>query len=167
MSFFPIIVRIILGNHKGKIIVAPKNLPVRPTTDIAKEALFNILESRYYLDRKKVLDLFSGTGNISLELRNKGLSTTRWVVNKYYKTAFACIPLIMIVFGLALSIQKPRSSHALGIGLSITVIFMYYALIQFGKTLGYNNILPPLISVWSINLIFLSIGTFIYFKART
>ena len=101
------------------------------------------------------------------KLENKGLSTTRWLVNKHYKTAFACIPLIMIIFGLALSIQKPKSSHALGIGLSIIVIFMYYALITFGKTLGYNNILPPLISVWSINLNFISIGTFIYFKART
>ena len=101
------------------------------------------------------------------KLRDKGLSTSRWVVNKHYKTAFACIPLIMIIFGLALSIQKPRSSHALGMGLSIIVIFMYYALLTFGKTLGYNNILPPFISVWSINLIFLSIGIFIYFKART
>jgi len=101
------------------------------------------------------------------KLDNKGLSTNRWLVNKYYKTAFACIPLIMIIFGLALSIQKPRSSHALGIGLSIIVIFMYYALITFGKTLGYNNILPPFISVWSVNFIFLSIGTLIYFRART
>ena len=101
------------------------------------------------------------------KLENKGLSTNRWLVNKYYKTAFACIPLIMIVFGLGLSIQKPRSSHALGIGFSIIVIFMYYALITFAKTLGYNNILPPIISVWSINFMFLSIGTFIYLKART
>ena len=101
------------------------------------------------------------------KLDSKGLETTRWLVNKYYKTAFACIPLIMIIFGLALSIQKPRSSHAIGIGLSIIVIFMYYALITFGKTLGYNNILPPFISVWFVNIIFLLSGTFIYFKART
>jgi len=101
------------------------------------------------------------------KLDNKGLSTNRWLVNKYYKTAFACIPLIMVIFGLALSIQKPRSSHALGIGLSIIVIFMYYILILFGKTLGYNNILPPMLSVWSVNFIFLSIGSFIYFRART
>lgn len=71
MSFFSIIVRIISGKHKGKIIVAPKNLPVRPTTDMAKEALFNILENRYFLDRKKVLDLFSGTGNISFEFASR------------------------------------------------------------------------------------------------
>ena len=64
--------RIISGKHKGKILSAPKKLPVRPTTDMAKEALFNILENRYYLDTKKVLDLFSGTGNIAFEFASRG-----------------------------------------------------------------------------------------------
>jgi purine-nucleoside phosphorylase len=52
--------RIISGNHKGKKIQAPKSLPVRPTTDRAKESVFNILENRYNLSEKKILDLFSG-----------------------------------------------------------------------------------------------------------
>ncbi|MFC4094718.1 RsmD family RNA methyltransferase [Euzebyella saccharophila] len=64
--------RIISGIHKGKRITAPKNLPVRPTTDMAKEALFNILNNRYYFDEIKVLDLFSGTGNILYEFASRG-----------------------------------------------------------------------------------------------
>ena len=64
--------RIIAGKNKGRIIKAPKDLPVRPTTNIAKEALFNILENRYYIERKKVLDLFSGTGNIAFEFASRG-----------------------------------------------------------------------------------------------
>ncbi len=52
--------------------MAPKNLPVRPTTDNAKEALFNILNNRYYFDELKVLDLFAGTGNISFEFASRG-----------------------------------------------------------------------------------------------
>ncbi len=59
--------RIISGNHKGKHIVAPLNLPVRPTTDLAKESLFNILNNFFFFDNIKVLDLFAGTGNISYE----------------------------------------------------------------------------------------------------
>ena len=55
--------RIISGVHKGKKIQAPKNLPIRPTTDRAKESLFNILENRYIFKNKKILDLFSGSGN--------------------------------------------------------------------------------------------------------
>ncbi len=63
--------RIISGIHKGRKIIAPKNLPARPTTDRAKEALFNILENRYQLNDKKILDLFSGTGNISYEFSSR------------------------------------------------------------------------------------------------
>ena len=64
--------RIISGLHKGKRITAPKKLPVRPTTDMAKEALFNILNNRYYFDEISVLDLFAGTGNISYEFASRG-----------------------------------------------------------------------------------------------
>ncbi len=67
--------RIISGIHKSKRIRAPKNLPVRPTTDMAKEALFNILNNLYYFNTVSVLDLFSGTGNISYEFASRGTST--------------------------------------------------------------------------------------------
>jgi len=64
--------RIISGIHKSKRLQAPKNLPVRPTTDMAKEALFNILNNLYYFQHISVLDLFSGTGNISYEFASRG-----------------------------------------------------------------------------------------------
>lgn len=64
--------RIISGKYKSKRLQAPKNLPVRPTTDMAKEALFNILNNNYYFENSKVLDLFSGTGNISFEFASRG-----------------------------------------------------------------------------------------------
>ena len=66
--------RIISGTHKGRKIRAPKQLPVRPTTDMAKEALFNILNNTYYFEGLKVLDLFAGTGNISFEFASRGSS---------------------------------------------------------------------------------------------
>lgn len=65
--------RIIGGKYKGKKIVPPKKFPSRPTTDMAKEALFNILHNRYYFEGLKVLDLFAGTGNISLEFLSRGV----------------------------------------------------------------------------------------------
>jgi len=64
--------RIISGQHKGRRIMAPKKLPVRPTTDMAKEALFNILNNQYYFDEISVLDLFAGTGSISYEFASRG-----------------------------------------------------------------------------------------------
>lgn len=64
--------RIVSGIHKGKRLTAPKKLPVRPTTDFAKEALFNILNNHYHFSELVVLDLFSGTGNISYEFGSRG-----------------------------------------------------------------------------------------------
>lgn len=64
--------RIVSGIHKGKRITAPKKLPVRPTTDFAKEALFNILNNQYHFSTLKVIDLFSGTGNIAYEFASRG-----------------------------------------------------------------------------------------------
>lgn len=64
--------RIISGTHKGRRISAPKSLPVRPTTDLAKESLFNILNNRVYFEDIAVLDLFAGTGNISYEFASRG-----------------------------------------------------------------------------------------------
>ncbi|MGM5470432.1 RsmD family RNA methyltransferase [Flavobacteriaceae bacterium LMO-SS05] len=64
--------RIISGQYKGRRITAPKKLPVRPTTDMAKEALFNILNNHYYFDEISVLDLFAGTGSISYEFASRG-----------------------------------------------------------------------------------------------
>ncbi|MDU8886954.1 RsmD family RNA methyltransferase [Yeosuana sp. MJ-SS3] len=64
--------RIISGKYKGRRINAPKNLPVRPTTDMAKEALFNILNNHYYFNEISVIDLFSGIGSISYEFASRG-----------------------------------------------------------------------------------------------
>ncbi|MBD0778866.1 RsmD family RNA methyltransferase [Maribacter sp. ANRC-HE7] len=81
--------RIISGTHKGKRLIAPKRLPVRPTTDMAKEALFNILNNNYYFEDTTFLDLFAGTGNISFEFASRG-STDIVAVD----TDYGCIKYI-------------------------------------------------------------------------
>lgn len=75
--------RIISGKHKGRRLTAPKKLPVRPTTDLAKESLFNILNNHFYLHEISVLDLFSGTGNISYEFASRGTKTITAVDGDY------------------------------------------------------------------------------------
>lgn len=66
--------RIITGKYKGRHFDVPRTFKARPTTDFAKENLFNVL--RAYLDFEEVraLDLFGGTGSISLELLSRGCS---------------------------------------------------------------------------------------------
>lgn len=75
--------RIISGTHKSRSIKAPKNLPVRPTTDFAKESLFNILNNNFDFTSLKVLDLFSGTGNISYEFASRGFAEITAVESNY------------------------------------------------------------------------------------
>jgi 16S rRNA (guanine(966)-N(2))-methyltransferase RsmD len=81
--------RIISGQYKGRRISAPKKLPVRPTTDMAKESLFNILNNQFYFDDISVLDLFAGTGNISYEFASRG-TTEITAVDEHY----GCIKFI-------------------------------------------------------------------------
>lgn len=75
--------RIVSGIHKGRKIFAPKRLPVRPTTDFAKEALFNILQNHYHFSSLTILDLFSGTGNISYEFASRGAESVISVDSHY------------------------------------------------------------------------------------
>ena len=64
--------RIISGKYKGRSIQPPKNLRARPTTDFAKENLFNVLSNRVDFGQTDVLDLFAGTGSISYEFASRG-----------------------------------------------------------------------------------------------
>ena len=64
--------RIISGTHRSRQFHIPDNLGIRPTTDFAKEALFNILQNRIDFEGMKVLDLFGGSGSMSYEFASRG-----------------------------------------------------------------------------------------------
>ena len=75
--------RIISGTHKGRRINPPQNLPVRPTTDFAKEGLFNILNNHIDFEGLKALDLFCGTGNITYEFASRGCADITSIDDNY------------------------------------------------------------------------------------
>jgi 16S rRNA (guanine(966)-N(2))-methyltransferase RsmD len=64
--------RIISGTYGGRRLSPPKNITARPTTDFAKESLFNLLNNRMDLEGTDVLDLFAGTGGIGIECVSRG-----------------------------------------------------------------------------------------------
>tara|TARA_Y100000385_G_scaffold269695_1_gene307970 strand:+ start:739 stop:1275 length:537 start_codon:yes stop_codon:yes gene_type:complete len=111
--------RIISGTFKARRIMAPKKLPVRPTTDMAKEALFNILNHRYHFHDIKVLDLFSGTGNISYEFASRGTESIVAVDQNFHCTKFISetsegfnMPIQVVkaeVFGFLEKIKYPHT----------------------------------------------------------
>jgi len=67
-------VRIVGGIYGGRKIEVSRNFESRPTTDFAREALFNILNNHFDYESISILDLFSGTGSISLEFASRGCS---------------------------------------------------------------------------------------------
>lgn len=106
--------RIISGTFKGRRLTAPKQLPVRPTTDRAKEALFNILNNRLVWDEIKTLDLFAGTGNISYELASRGVHNLIAVDQNKYCTYFIHqtaksfeMPIVVIKSTVEKFLEKP------------------------------------------------------------
>ena len=66
--------RIIGGRLRGRTILPPAGYKARPTTDFAREGLFNVLDSEYEFEDLKVLDLFGGTGAVSFEFASRGAS---------------------------------------------------------------------------------------------
>lgn len=75
--------RIVSGSLRGRRIIAPKKLPVRPTTDMAKEGLFNILTHRIHFQDLEVIDLFAGIGSISFEFISRGTQRITAVDTNY------------------------------------------------------------------------------------
>jgi len=80
--------RIISGKFKKKMFFPPKNFTARPTTDMAKESLFNIIENLYDIDSVEVLDLFGGTGSISLEFASRECPSVTCVELNFHHYAF-------------------------------------------------------------------------------
>lgn len=75
--------RIISGKYGGRILLPPKNFRARPTTDLAKEGLFNILQNRIELAGIRALDLFAGTGNVGIEFISRGAAEVVFIEKNY------------------------------------------------------------------------------------
>jgi 16S rRNA (guanine966-N2)-methyltransferase len=81
-------VRITGGIHRGRNLHPPQNLPVRPTTDFAKTALFNILNNHFDFTTVDVLDLFAGAGSISYEFISREANSITCVDRDFHCVQF-------------------------------------------------------------------------------
>lgn len=112
--------RIIAGKHKGRKLLPPKKLPVRPTTDRAKEGLFNILNHRLHWEDLSVMDLFAGTGSISFEFASRGachlVAVDRFAGCTRYITTIARelqLPITAITANVFAYLAKTQEKHDL------------------------------------------------------
>ncbi|MCF7805642.1 MAG: LptF/LptG family permease [Candidatus Marinimicrobia bacterium] len=89
------------------------------------------------------------------QLRSLGIDPRKWEVNLYYKIAFAFTNFVVVLFGLPLVATQRKGGLAFGAGLSLFIIFTYYAIIKVGQVMGFQGLLPPMLSVWMGNIIFI------------
>ncbi|MDR1274057.1 MAG: RsmD family RNA methyltransferase [Odoribacteraceae bacterium] len=80
--------RIISGSHRGRHILPDKHFKARPTTDFAKENLFNVLQHAVEIAGTRALDLFAGTGSISYEFASRGARQVIAIESNYHHFAF-------------------------------------------------------------------------------
>ncbi|MFQ6607956.1 MAG: LptF/LptG family permease [Fidelibacterota bacterium] len=100
------------------------------------------------------------------ELAESGVDNRRWEVNLHGKISFAFSNLIIVLFAIPMVASRPQGGLAFGAGMSIFVIFGYYAFIRFGQTLGYNGIMDPVLSAWLGNIVFAIGGVLLLFFVR-
>jgi 16S rRNA (guanine966-N2)-methyltransferase len=80
--------RIVGGKYRGRVFNPDKKFTARPTTDLAKESLFNILANRYDFSEMKILDLFSGTGSIGYEFLSRDAGEVTLVEKDHHHIRF-------------------------------------------------------------------------------
>lgn len=101
-----------------------------------------------------------------IQLKENGVNTTRWEVDRYFKISFAFTNLIIVMFGIPLVVLKSKGGLTFGAGMGIFVIFIYYAFLKFGLSLGYKGILEPLAAAWIGNILFSLGGITLMITAR-
>jgi lipopolysaccharide export system permease protein len=92
------------------------------------------------------------------KLISTGSDAIRWRVDLNNKLATPFAVLVIVIFGVPIAVVKRRSGLMVGFGISLLVCFLYFGVTKSIQILGYKSLLPPLLSAWSGNAIFLIVG---------
>jgi len=111
------------------------------------------------------LDYYELTSRI-VDLKENGVKTVKWEVTRYLKVSFSLTNFIVVLCGIPLVVFREKNSLSFGIGMSVFVIFGYYAFIKFGQSMGFKGQLSPILSAWIGNIIFFIGGITLLIKAR-
>lgn len=98
-------------------------------------------------------------------IRGSGGETQKYLTNFHLRASFPLAGLIMTLLGAALSLRVVRGGNiAVGLGLSVSVGFAFFAFVRVGQALGYNGTVPPMLAAWLGNLVFTAIGLLLFWK---
>jgi lipopolysaccharide export system permease protein len=96
----------------------------------------------------------------------EGYDNTEYLVNMHMKIAYPFIILIMVLLGIPISMKFEKAGTAFAISLGVCFCFLYYVVFGFTRSLGLSGILPPILSTWLANLIFLFLGVYLMIKVE-
>ena len=99
-------------------------------------------------------------------LRASGGRVSNYLVDLHLKIAFPLVNFVVVLIGAAVATRLRMQSAALGFGLSVTIAFLYYALMRAGQALGHNGALPPYLAAWLGDLVFGVVGAVMMFQAQ-
>ncbi len=91
-------------------------------------------------------------------LRASGSRVSNYLVDLHLKLSFPLVNFVVVLIGAALATRLRMQSAALGFGLSVTIAFVYYALMRAGQALGHNGALPPYLAAWLGDIVFGAVG---------
>ena len=94
----------------------------------------------------------------------EGYDNTRYLVDMNFKIAFPFIILIMVLMGTPISLRVEKGGVAFAIFIGIGICFLYLFTLGLTRSLGISGILPPILSAWLINLIFLFLSIYLMMK---
>ena len=100
------------------------------------------------------------------KMRAAGVDPTKWLVDLQFKLAFPFTNLIIVLFGIPLAVNNRRSGPALGFGLSLIIVFVFFGMIKITQSLGHDGALSPFWAAWLSDLFFGSLGIFLLLKAK-
>jgi lipopolysaccharide export system permease protein len=92
------------------------------------------------------------------QMKYSGQDVTRAEVDYYSKISFPFANIIVIIFGVSLSLNQRKGSAAVQFGISILVTFIYLGFIKISQTFGYNGEIDPMLTAWTANILFLLLG---------
>ena len=135
-----------------------------------EERTFNLIETPddfqrdvTYSDEMGVVELHE----YAKKIINEGYAAYRYLVDMHIKLSFPFICVIMSLIGIPLALRKEKGvGIGTGIGISLGIILLYLITFEIARTLGYSDVVPPIVAAWFANILFGVIGFFLLLSTK-
>jgi lipopolysaccharide export system permease protein len=104
---------------------------------------------------------FQQLKNFSERVKNEGYDNTRYLVDMNIKLAFPLISLVLVILGIPIALKLKIGGIPLAVSIGIGLCFLYMIIFSFSRSLGMSGVLPPILSAWTANLIFILFGIYL------